>query len=135
MLSRRLFLSRSPFMVRPLETGSRRWLIAELDKYTGLIVRRRDRVKCATCGQRRNLQCSHFYSRRYLATRFDLRNCNGMCAACNRRHNHDASAYLEFMNERYGPAVIAELDALRTNPRKVSDEELRQLLEEYRAIL
>lgn len=57
-----------------------------------------------------------------------------MCAACNKRHNEDPSAYLEFMNERYSPAVVEELNELRMSLCKVSDEELKQRLEHYRAI-
>jgi hypothetical protein len=134
MLSRRRFLNRSPFVEKPVEAGSRRWLVAELDCLTSLIVRHRDR-RCVTCGSRRNLQCSHFYSRRHLAVRFDLRNCNAMCVDCNRRHNSDPAPYLRFMNERYGEEVVAELDRARAEMRKVSDEELRQTLGEYWAML
>ena len=127
MLPRRRFLHRTPFEDRPPEAGSRRWLVAELDRLTSGLVRRRDR-QCITCGERRGLQCSHFYSRRYLATRFDLQNCNAMCAECNRRHNSDPEPYLRFMNERHGEGAVAELDRLRRDGRKVSDEELLQTL-------
>jgi hypothetical protein len=82
--------------------------------------------------QPRGPQCSHFYSRRYLRTRFDLRNCNAMCPACNGRHNEDPSEYLRFMNERYGPEVVAEVDRLRSGGHKVTDEELRQAFERLR---
>jgi hypothetical protein len=134
MLARRRFLNRSPFVEKPVEAGSRRWLVAEPDRLTSLIVRHRDR-RCVTCGGRRNLQCSHFYSRRHLTTRFDLRNCNAMCVDCNRRHNSDPTHYLRFMNERYGSEVVAELDEMRAETRKVSDEDLRRTLGEYRAML
>src|SRR5215212_12073548 len=130
MLARRRFLHRSPFVDKPTEEGSRRWLVAELDRLTSLIVRRRDR-RCVTCGERRGLQCSHFYSRRHLATRFDLRNCNAMCADCNRRHNSDPEPYLRFMNERYRAEVVAELGGLRADTRKVTDEELVRVLERF----
>ena len=133
MLARRRVLHRSPFEVRPPEVGSRRWLVAELDRLTSLIVRRRDR-RCVTCGEARGLQCSHFYSRRYLQTRFDLRNCHAMCAGCNRRHNTDPTEYLCFMNERYGPGVVAELERLWRSNRKVTDDELLRALEELRAV-
>src|SRR5215212_2558359 len=133
MLARRRFLHRSPFVDKPTEEGSRRWLVAELDRLTSLIVRRRDR-RCVTCGERRGLQCSHFYSRRYLATRFDLRNCNAMCAGCNRRHNEDPGPYLRFMLERYGAGVVAELEGLRDGRGKVTDEELREALGQLRAL-
>ena len=133
MIARRAYLSRSGFFNKPLEVDSRKWLIAELDKYTSIIVRKRDR-RCVTCGGRRSLQCSHFYSRRYLAIRFDLRNCNAMCGPFNRRHNHDPFPYMTFMQEKYGPDVVAELHELRMRPRKVTDDELAQTLSQYKAM-
>lgn len=54
MLTRRALIPRSELVERPPEDGSRRWLIAELDKYTSIIVRRRDR-RCVTCGTRQGL--------------------------------------------------------------------------------
>lgn len=134
MLTRRAFMSRSRLVERPREEGSRGWLIAELDKYTSIIVRRRDR-RCVTCGKSQGLQCSHFYSRRHLASRFDLRNCNAMCSACNRRHNRDRRPYERYMRETYGPAVIAELDSLRMGLQKVTDEELGEMLQQYQAMV
>ncbi len=58
-----------------------------------------------------------------------------MCAICNRRHNDDPSAYLEFMRKHYGTEVIAELNQLRISLRKVPEEELRRQLERYRAMI
>lgn len=132
MLPRRRVLHRSPFEERPPEVGSRRWLVAELDRLVSLIVRSRDR-RCVTCGEARGLQCSHFYSRRYLGTRFDLRNCNAMCGDCNRRHNEGAEPYLQFIRERYGAGVVDELEGLRNGRRKVTDEELLRALDRLRA--
>jgi hypothetical protein len=134
MLARRAFMSRSRLVERPCEEGSRKWLMAELDKYTSILVRRRD-GKCVTCGSVQSLQCSHFYSRRHLPTRFDLRNCNAMCASCNRRHNRDRRPYERYMRKTYGPAVIAELDGLRLSLEKVTDEELREMLQQYKAMM
>ena len=133
MLARRAYMSRSRLVERPREEGSRKWLIAELDKYTSIIVRQRDK-RCVTCGSVQSLQCSHFYSRRYLPTRFDLRNCNAMCSACNRRHNRDRRPYERYMRKRYGLAVIAELDGLRMGLGKVTDRELEEMLSRYKAM-
>ena len=58
-----------------------------------------------------------------------------MCGPCNRRHNEDTSAYMRFMNERYGPRVVAELDGLRRCADKVSDDELRRTLALHRSLL
>jgi 5-methylcytosine-specific restriction endonuclease McrA len=132
MLYRRAYMSRSRLVERHPEEGSRKWLVAELDRYTSLIVRRRD-GGCVTCGSVQGLQCSHFYSRRYLAVRFNLRNCNAMCSPCNRRHNRDRRPYERYMRKTYGPAVIAELDRLRLSLEKMTDEELLERLNQYKA--
>jgi hypothetical protein len=42
---------------------------------------------------------------------------------------------MEFMKERYGPAVIEELNEQRKSLRKVSDEEWRQMLKRYKAMI
>ena len=131
MLSRRAYMSRSRLVERAPEDGSRKWLIAELDRLTSMIVRGRD-GRCVTCGGAQGLQCSHFYSRRYLSVRFDLRNCNAMCSACNRRHNRDRRPYERYMRKAYGPGVVAELDELRLSLEKVTDEQLRDLLDGYK---
>jgi hypothetical protein len=133
VLTRRAFMSRSRLVERPAEEGSRKWLVAELDKYTSLIVRRMD-GRCVTCGSVQGLQCSHFYSRRYLSIRFDLRNCNAMCAGCNRLHNRNRKPYEKYMRKTYGAAVVAELDGLRMGLGKVTDEELEEMLNRYKAL-
>ena len=133
MLYRRAYMSRSRLVERPPEEGSRKWLIAELDRVTSVIVRKRDK-RCVTCGSSQGLQCSHFYSRRYLAVRFDLRNCNAMCAGCNRLHNRNRKPYEMYMLKRYGAAMIAELDGLRMGLGKVADDELREILNQYKAM-
>ena len=133
MLPRRRVLHRTPFEERPPRVGSRRWLVAELDRLVSVIVRRRDR-RCVTCGEARGLQCSHFYSRRYLATRFDPRNCNAMCAECNRWHSEDPEPYLRFMRERYDNGEVEELEGMRDGKRKVTDEDLLRALEQLREL-
>lgn len=133
MLYRRAYMSRSRLVGRAPEEGSRKWLIAELDRLTSIIVRKRDK-RCVTCGSVQGLQCSHFYSRRYLSIRFDLRNCNAMCAACNRSHNRDRRPYERYMRKAYGPAVVAELDGLRLSLEKVIDEELKEMMKQYKAL-
>src|SRR5215213_4059035 len=133
MLTRRAFMSRSKLVERLREEGSRGWLIGELDRLTSLIARRRD-GRCVTCGGAQGLQCSHFYSRRHLSIRFDLRNCNAMCSACNRRHNRNRRPYERYMRKKYGAAAVAELDWLRAGLEKVTDEEVREMLLRYKAM-
>jgi 5-methylcytosine-specific restriction endonuclease McrA len=131
MIRARNYIQRTPFVTKPRVVGSRRWLIAELDYATSRKVRERDKV-CVTCGSRVRLECSHFYSRRYLATRFDLTNCNAMCHECNMRHNFNPFPYARYMQSKYGEDGLANLNAKRMALIKVTDEELRELLAEYR---
>ena len=133
MITRRSYLFRSGFYKKPFEPGTRKWLISELDKYASIIVRRRDR-RCVTCGGTRDLQCSHFYSRRYLAIRFNLVNCNAMCGFCNRRHNRDPFPYMKYMQAKYGPEAVEGLNASRASRRKITDDELRRTLGSYKAM-
>jgi hypothetical protein len=130
MLRARAFMARSPFETREREEGSRKWLIEQLDILTSIIVRKRDR-SCVTCGSRRKLQCSHFYSRRYLSIRFNLINCNAQCRDCNLLHNEMRAPYEDYMLETYGESAVAELDQLRRCMGKVSDGELKELYEQY----
>ncbi len=55
MLTRRSYMSRPAFVERPAEKGSRKWLIAELDKLTSIIVRWRDRS--SSCAWRTTWRC------------------------------------------------------------------------------
>ena len=114
--------------------SERRKLKYELDRLTSLIVRARD-GRCVTCGTTEGLQCSHFYSRRWVNTRFDLRNCNAMCAGCNYRHNVDQNAYTAYMVKAYGLDAIGELFELRNKRETPADDELRALRDSYRAML
>ena len=134
MLARRAFMSRSRLVEKLPEEGSRKGPVAELDRLTSVIVRKRDK-RCVTCGSAQGLQCSHFYSRRYLIIRFDLRNCNAMCAGYNRRHNRDRKPYDKYMRKAYGPEMITELDQSRMSLQKVTNVQLLQLLHEHRAMV
>jgi hypothetical protein len=133
MVTRCSYLSRSSFYKKPYEAGRRKWLIAELNKYTSRIVRRRD-GRCVTCGTKRNLQCSHFYSRRYLAIRFNLLNRNAMCGRCNRHHNYDPFPYISYVLGNYGSEAVEALNRLRSSHRQVTDDDLRRTRGAYQAM-
>jgi hypothetical protein len=58
-----------------------------------------------------------------------------MSSACNRRYNRDRKPYERYMLKTYGPEVIAELDQLRMNIEKVTDEQLAAMPDEYRGVI
>ncbi|MHB8482793.1 MAG: hypothetical protein ACYDBV_08700 [Nitrospiria bacterium] len=71
--------------------------------------------RCYTCGTVKpvkQLQCSHFFSRRFLATRWDRRNLRIGCYSCNilLEGNH---AIFAAKLLRENPQIIAELDSAR----------------------
>lgn len=129
-------MRRTAFKPRRHSIHTRKGLIEELDRVTSLIVRKRDKV-CVTCGEARPelLTCSHFYKRRFLNTRWDLRNCNCQCARCNEAHNENPWAYTSWFLDTYSTDVMAELFELRNRKETPSTEELRLMLNEYRCLL
>lgn len=111
--------------------------ITLVDALVSKIVRSRDKC-CVTCGTTNDLTCSHWIPRRFVAVRFDLRNCNTQCGACNQAHSNDAigtplgEVYGTYMREHYGSGIMVEL--LRQKPRKLRRFEIERIHEELKAI-
>jgi hypothetical protein len=56
----------------------------ELDRVFSIYIRKKYEKSCYTCGKTDcALQCGHFVSRQYLATRWDENNCRPQCVGCN----------------------------------------------------
>lgn len=61
----------------------------KLDKLWSDYIRGRDKV-CTFCGRDGGkLDANHIFSRRHLATRWDVRNGNALCFTCHRRFHDD----------------------------------------------
>ena len=71
------------------------------DKLWSLIVRAAG--KCRICGKEEGLQGAHGFSRRYLGTRFDLRNGWCLCAGCHKSMTHRPIEWDAFMRRELGP--------------------------------
>lgn len=84
---------------RSLKT--RRGVKDELDRVTSLLVRARDGC-CVTCGTTEDLQCSHYLKRTFLATRWNLTNCNAQCGTHNELHNRVPWPYRKYMVSMIG---------------------------------
>lgn len=107
-----------------------------LDKLVSQIVRLRD-GKCVTCDSTINQQCGHYISRVFVNVRWDLRNCNCQCSACNVSHEQDPVPYTQWIQNIYGWDVWHELSKKAHDPHKVTRQErllievgLRELLKE-----
>ena len=98
----------------------------ELDKWFSLYVRLRDSIngitQCFTCGKvdhYKKLQCGHFQSRRHHATRWNERNCQVQCSACNVFRYGEQWKFGLNLNAKYGEDTSFELEQLaRTTVKK-----------------
>lgn len=70
------------------------------DKLWSLIVRAAG--KCRVCGTSARLQAAHGFSRRYLGTRYDLRNGWCLCSGCHVFFTHRALEWDGWMRKELG---------------------------------
>lgn len=108
------------------------------DKVFSDYIRQRDGYTCFTCGKRlenRFSQNGHFISRQYNATRYDERNCNCQCYACNVLYNGQAAEYAIRLQVKYGIGIVEELNSLRKQIKQFSVPELQSLITLYQSKL
>jgi len=93
-------------------TISPTWSTAKADKVFSLRIRERDK-KCLFCGRMApqvQLQCSHFWSRRYSATRYSQINCITLCASDHWKVEKEKQGYYrDFMMQWLGEKDYDEL--------------------------
>lgn len=87
------------------------------DRYFSEYIRKRDTDyrglgQCITCGQWKpydKLDCGHFISRRFGATRYDEKNANAQCSKCNRFQNGNQYEHGKAIDKKYGEGTADEL--------------------------
>lgn len=111
-----------------------------LDRIFSKFIRLRDSqngyVKCISCGKiqaAEETDCGHFVNRKHMGTRFDEKNCNAQCRACNRFDEGNAAGYAKGLIEKYGAGVIDELLLKKQIGRKWSQFEIDELVKYYKA--
>lgn len=77
---------------------------------------------CENCGSTEWLQCSHIVSRRYSATRCDLRNVQSLCASCHRKFTDWPKEFSRWITKSIGIDLYEELKLLAETPTKVDWE-------------
>ena len=95
-------------------------------------------VGCCSCGARlpwRVIQAGHWVSRVYLATRWNERNVNPQCMACNVWRRGNASGYAQYMLATHGVEVMQELEELKHSTVKYRASDLQEMIESYKARL
>lgn len=120
-------------------TESRSAIIKKLDKIISNNVRQRDNWTCQRCHKpytppTNGLQCSHFYSRRYLGTRWDMDNLIALCTGCHMRWENEkmnGAEYDRFMHQKLGSLKIHILSMKAQTVTKFSTSELSFMLSMY----
>jgi hypothetical protein len=89
--------------------------LESLDRKFSILIREAAGWQCARCGKyfaedsRDLLHCSHFFSRRHKATRFDPENCDALCFECHDRFGCHPMEYEQWKIERMGEEQFAAL--------------------------
>ncbi len=122
--------SRSPKSARRATKGKKKSLSKykkELDAIFSKYIRAKYKKECYTCGVTgKALQCGHFVSRLYLATRWDESNCRPQCVGCNIWGAGKPLDFEERLKEELGVDVVEEMKARRKqllNPTRTFYEE------------
>ena len=110
---------------------SRKTLVKKLDAVFSEYIRRRyaknDIAECVTCGKKdhyKKLQAGHFMSRKHYATRWDERNVEVQCYACNVMLYGEQYKFSKYLGEE----LADELLALSRTTVKISDYELQEMI-------
>jgi Bacteriophage Lambda NinG protein len=110
----------------------------ELDVVFSRYIRQRDEGQCFTCPKKDDpkfMQCGHFVPRQYLAVRFDEKNCNCQCYACNMLYNGQPSAYAIRLKAKYGDSIIEELESARLVTTKLDPIWYQEKIAHYQSLL
>jgi len=123
---------------------SRKAAMARADRAFSLYIRLRDSREygfkyflCPTCRRVLSVQmadCSHFFSRRMMATRFDPDNCVAECRYDNRFNGGHLLRLRPYMVRRLGRDGYAALERRSREKRKWTVAELDELVAYYKAL-
>lgn len=118
---------------------SRKNLIKKLDQVFSLYIRLRyatnEIAECYTCGKvdhYKKLQCGHFMSRKYYATRWDEDNCQVQCYSCNvMRYGEQYKFGLRLAKEKQLD-LPEKLLAKTRKITKFSDVDIKEMIDLYK---
>jgi hypothetical protein len=115
----------------------------ELDKWFSLYIRLRDSedglAQCFTCGvvkhYKSGMQCGHFQSRRYHTTRWDEKNCQVQCVACNMYGQGEQYKFGMNLDAKYGEGTSGELGFFAQLKFKKMRHEYEEDIRYYKSIV
>jgi hypothetical protein len=115
----------------------------ELDKWFSLYIRLRDAtdmgvVQCFTCGKiahyKSGMQCGHFQSRRFMATRYDERN-QIQCVKCNMFEQGMQWQFGLNLDAKYGLGTAEELQLKARQTFKMMRIDYEEKITYYKSVV
>jgi len=95
-------------------------------------------ITCCTGGGRvfwKYADCGHYIDRGNMATRYHEKNCHAQSKEWNQFKNKEVmlEAYEEFLVDKYGENIIDDLETLKHNTLRISNNEAILLIKHYKA--
>lgn len=104
----------------------------KLDSVFSKYIRQKYPARCYTCGKVGvTLQCGHFVSRQYLATRWDENNCRPQCVGCNMFGNGQLLDFEENLKKELGHDFVEEMKKKRHLTLKLDRQWYLENIEKY----
>lgn len=118
------------------KSKSMAWYKKELDRVFSLYVRKVYPKVCYTCGKAaERLQCGHYISRQYLATRWSMENCRPQCWGCNGYGKGQPLIFEENLKKEYGNDHVETMKASRHQIIKLDIPWYIGQIEHYKSLL
>jgi len=112
------------------------------DKFDNLfskMIRERDNWTCQCCnkyypeGQRQGLHCSHIFSRRHTATRWEPYNAVAHCFSCHQHLGGNPVLFNNWVREYWGDIVVNMLDEKHKMICKLTKKDKKELYEHMKS--
>ncbi len=118
-------------------------LVKELDRVFSIYIRQKYAdmygfTECYTCGTKlywSELQCGHYYSRKYYSTRWDEDNCRPQCYKCNMLLRGNLNAYTKNLFLELGEQKYNELTENSKTFYKLDVKELEKKIKHYKVAI
>jgi hypothetical protein len=105
----------------------------ELDRVFSIYIRQKYPKECYTCFKTEiTLQCGHFISRQYLATRWDENNCRPQCVGCNIYGNGKPLDFEERLKSELGDGFVEVMKLSRHHSLKLNRQWYLAEIEKYK---
>lgn len=104
----------------------------DFDKIFSVWIRLKHPKRCYTCGKAETtLQCGHFVSRSYLATRWDENNCRPQCVGCNIWGNGKPLDFEENLKREIGEILVEKMKQSRHQILKLTPSWYEEQIKKY----